>query len=70
MGKPNVPLYQVFVTDVQTGGEIPVGPAMDVEEALIPLVEQINLAILKKRITGWRDAHVKLTGESHGLVQL
>lgn len=68
--KPNIPLYQVFVTDLEKGHEIPVGPAMDDPKALHPLAEQINLAVLKKTLTGWRDAHVKCTGESHGLVQL
>lgn len=51
-------LYQVHVMDAIAGHEIPIGPAMDNPEALYPLVEKVNLAILKGTLTGWNEAHV------------
>lgn len=51
-------LYQVNVLDIIAGHEIPIGPAMDNPEALYPLVEKVNLAILKGALTGWKEAHV------------
>jgi hypothetical protein len=56
--KKNVPLFQVYVTDTAVSQEIPIGPAMDNPEALYPFAEQVNLAVVKGRIHGWRDAHV------------
>lgn len=53
-----VTLYQVHVTDTDAGHEIPIGPAMDRQEALENFCAQTNLAIMKGRITGWRDAHI------------
>lgn len=51
-------LYQVHVMDTDAGHEIPIGPAMDRQDALEDFCAQTNLAILKRRITGWRDAHI------------
>jgi hypothetical protein len=56
--KKDVPMYQVFVTDTSAHHEIPIGPQMDNQEALFGLAEQTNLAIMKKALTGWKDAHV------------
>jgi hypothetical protein len=51
-------LYQVHVTDTEAGHDIPIGPAMDSPDPLYGLAEQTNLAILKGKITGWKEAHV------------
>lgn len=51
-------LHQVHVTDVAAGHEIPIGPAMDNPEPVTKLAEATNLAILKGRLHGWKDAHV------------
>lgn len=56
--KKEVPMYQVQVTDTRTGHEIPIGPMMDHQEPLVQLAEKVNLAVLKKALSGWRDAHV------------
>nr|WKF58822.1 hypothetical protein HUO10_003323 [Paraburkholderia busanensis] len=56
--KPNQTMYQVHVTDTDAGHEIPIGPAMDRAEALYKFAEATNLAILRGRIHGWKDAHV------------
>jgi len=54
----NKTLFQVNVFDAAQGHEVPVGPAMDNAEALLGLVEKINLSVMKGQIKGWRDAHV------------
>jgi hypothetical protein len=51
-------LYQVHVTDVALGHEIPIGPAFDRQDALEDFCARTNLSILKKQITGWRDARI------------
>lgn len=51
-------LFQVHVFDNEAKHEIAIGPAMDSPEPLYDFAEQTNLAILKGRIHGWRDAHV------------
>jgi hypothetical protein len=53
------PLYQVFVTDTEAGHEIPIGFKTDRAEGLYDFAAATNRAIQTKRITGWRDAHVK-----------
>ncbi|MFD1558353.1 hypothetical protein ACFSHT_22435 [Paraburkholderia silviterrae] len=59
-------LFQVHVMDTDAGHEIPIGPAMDRQEPLEDFCEQTNLAILRKKITGWRDAHiVSFVKETH-----
>lgn len=55
--KPTI-LYQVHVLDTAQGHEIPIGPAMDRQAALEEFCAQTNLAILNKKITGWRDARI------------
>lgn len=54
-----VPMYQVFVTDTDKGHEIPVGPRMDVQNALVGLVERINVAVSRGQLTGWKNAYIK-----------
>ncbi len=56
--KPNQTMYQVQVTDTEAGHEIPIGPQMDMAEPLHQFAAATNLAILKGRIKGWKDAHV------------
>ena len=51
-------LFQVHVLDTETNIEIPVGPAMDNQNALLGLAESINLGVIKGNIKNWRDAHV------------
>lgn len=58
MKKASQPMYQVHVTDVEAGHEIPIGPSMDMAEPLHRFAEATNLAILRGRIKGWKDAHV------------
>jgi hypothetical protein len=53
-----VPMYQVFVTDLELGHEIPIGPRMDDQKALFGLVESTNAAVATGRLHGWKDAHI------------
>jgi len=61
-----VTTYQVFVTDTAAGHEIPIGPRVDVKDALNGLVEQTNLAIMRGRLKGWKDAHIVTVDPSDG----
>lgn len=58
MNKGKVPMYQVYVTDLEAGHEIPIGPRVDASEPLFGLVEATNTSISQGRITGWKDAHI------------
>lgn len=53
------PLFQVHVFDAAVGHEIPIGPAMDQQDALLGLAESTNSSIALGKIHGWRDAHIK-----------
>lgn len=59
MDKNKKPMFQVHVTDTEHKYEIPVGPAMDDEKALYGLASHINVSVIKGRIKGWKDAHIK-----------
>jgi len=52
-------MYQVYVTDTDLGHEIPIGPMMDVKDALLGLVERTNTAVATGQLRGWKDAHIK-----------
>jgi hypothetical protein len=56
--KEPVTLYQVHVTDTDAGHDVPIGPAMDSAEPLHDFAAATNLAILKGKIHGWKDARV------------
>ena len=57
MSKPVI-LHQVHVTDTNAGHDIPIGPAMDNREPVENFAAATNLAILKGKIHGWKDARV------------
>lgn len=58
MKKGKLPMYQVYVMDLEAGHEIPIGPRVDARDPLLGLVEATNTSISQGRITGWKDAHI------------
>jgi hypothetical protein len=65
-----VVMYQVFVTDTNLGHEIPIGPRVDVKDALLGFVERTNTAVATGQIHGWKDAYIKTLdpSEAGGLI--